>query len=123
MVDFYMSEQDLKPLPAAEKLFAQLREKGIKTGLNTGFTRHITNTILHRLDWKNPSPADAMICSDEVPEERPAPFMIRERMRVFGISDPARVVKVGDTEVDIPDRRNAECGLVVSVTTEAYSRK
>jgi phosphonatase-like hydrolase len=122
MVDFYMSDHDLKPLPGAVSIFLQLQEKGIKTALNTGFTRLITDAILYRLNWKNPSPVDVVICSDEVPEGRPAPFMIRELMRVCGITDSREVVKVGDTEVDILEGRNANCGQVVSVTTGAYTR-
>jgi phosphoglycolate phosphatase-like HAD superfamily hydrolase len=48
--------------------------------------------------------------------------MIRQLMRVTGIDDPALVAKVGDTEVDILEGRNAGVGLVVSVTTGAYKR-
>lgn len=122
MVAFYMNDPDLCPLPGSELLFSQLRDKGVKTALNTGFTRTITDAILSRLDWINPSPVDAVICSDEVAEGRPSPLMVQELMRVCGISNPADVVKVGDTEVDVLEGRNAQCGMVISVTTGAYSR-
>jgi phosphonatase-like hydrolase len=122
MVDFYMRDTALAPLPGAEDIFKQLKASGIKTALNTGFTRKITDAILQRLNWKDGSTVDAVICSDEVPEGRPAPFMIQELMRQCGVTDPDQVVKVGDTEVDIQEGRNANCGLVVSVTTGAYSR-
>jgi phosphonatase-like hydrolase len=122
MVDFYLGDTTLAPLPGAEKIFKQLKDSGIKTALNTGFTRTITDAILQRLNWKDSSPVDAVICSDEVPEGRPEPYMIQELMRQFGITDPGQVVKIGDTEVDILEGRNALCGLVVSITTGAYSR-
>ena len=122
MVDFYLADTELAPLPGAEELFNHFKTIGIKTALNTGFTRKITDAILHRLNWKESSPVDAVICSDEVPEGRPAPFMIQELMRQCGVTDPGQVVKVGDTEVDIQEGRNAKCGMVVSVTTGAYSR-
>ncbi len=122
MVDFYLADTALAPLPGAEEIFKQLKSSGIKTALNTGFTRTITDAILQRLNWKDSSPVDAVICSDEVPEGRPAPYMIQELMRQCGVTDPVQVVKVGDTEVDILEGRNAHCGLVVSVTTGAYSR-
>jgi phosphoglycolate phosphatase-like HAD superfamily hydrolase len=32
------------------------------------------------------------------------------------------VVKVGDTEVDVLEGRNAQCGKVIAVTTGAYTR-
>ena len=37
-------------------------------------------------------------------------------------SEAANVVKIGDTEVDIAEGRNTGCGLVVAVTTGAYTR-
>lgn len=122
MLSFYMSCHDLSPLPNAETVFKWLHSKGVKVALNTGFTRNITEGILYRLQWKDSPLVDAVICSDEVPEGRPAPFMINELMSRFGIDKPNRVVKVGDTEVDIAEGRNALCGQVISVTTGAYTR-
>jgi phosphonatase-like hydrolase len=122
MVSFYEQDQDLAPLPHAEKTFAWLKERGIKIALNTGFTRPITNAILHRLQWDNKDVIDMVISSDGVPEGRPHPYMIEAIMKQLQVTDPAQVVKVGDTEVDVAEGRNAGCGLVVSVTTGAYTR-
>jgi phosphoglycolate phosphatase-like HAD superfamily hydrolase len=33
------------------------------------------------------------------------------------------VLKVGDTEVDVNEGRNANCGMVVAVTTGAFTRE
>ena len=44
-------------------------------------------------------------------------------MEGLNIAEANNVVKVGDTEVDVEEGRNAGCGLVVSVTTGAYSRQ
>jgi len=123
MLGFYMADKDLAPLPNAEHLFGQLHAKGIRVALNTGFTRFVTEGILYRLNWKESPLIDAVVCSDEVPEGRPAPYMIREIMQRFEISDPGRVVKVGDTQVDVQEGRNAGCGLVVSVTTGSSARE
>ena len=49
--------------------------------------------------------------------------MIEVLIEDLGISSPAQVLKVGDTEVDVEEGRNAACGKVVSVTTGAYSRQ
>jgi phosphonatase-like hydrolase len=123
MIHFYEDDKDIKPLPFAEDIFGQLKEEGIKIALNTGFTRAITDTILQRLHWNNgESKIDYVIASDEVPEGRPYPFMIQTIMKHLQITDSKQVVKIGDTEVDVQEGRNAECGLVVSVTTGAYSR-
>lgn len=121
MVSFYENDSDLQPLPFAEELFAEFQQKGIRVGLNTGFTRRITDAILEKLGWDKNKDIDSVICSDEVPEGRPHPFMIRALMESTGITDASQVAKVGDTEVDILEGRNADCGLVVSVTTGAYT--
>ena len=122
MLEFYMSDKDLHPLPNAEEIFRWLHSKGIGVALNTGFTRLVTEGILYRLGWKDNPLIDFIVCSDEVEEGRPAPFMINQIMKVLGISDAGEVIKVGDTEVDIMEGRNAQCGKVVSVTTGSYSR-
>lgn len=124
MIAFYREDQDLAPFPHAEKLFAKLQERGIKVALNTGFTRSITDTILHRLRWDERSRLiDQTICSDEVPFGRPHPDMIKKLMEDLGVTDSAKILKVGDTEVDVEEGRNAACGKVVSVTTGAYTRE
>jgi phosphonatase-like hydrolase len=123
MVAFYADSDDLVPLPFAEELFETLNANGIKVALNTGFTRDITDAILTNLKWdKNPF-IQSVICSDEVEEGRPHSFMINELMKRLSISDPLEVVKIGDTEVDVREGRNAGCGMVVAVTTGSYSRK
>lgn len=123
MIDFYHNDAGLAPLPHAEEVFATLHRKGIRIALNTGFTRSITDTILHRLRWDDRNPyIDKVICSDEVTNGRPYPDMIRTLVTDLGITSPDQVLKIGDTEVDVEEGRNAGCGTVVSVTTGAYTR-
>jgi phosphonatase-like hydrolase len=124
MIAFYRDDQDLAAFPHAERLFSTLHERGIKIALNTGFTRSITDAILHRLRWdERSSLIDQTICSDEVPLGRPHPDMIKTLVRDLEISSVSHVLKVGDTEVDVEEGRNAGCGVVVSVTTGAYTRE
>jgi phosphonatase-like hydrolase len=124
MIEFYMNDETLAPLPHAEAVFRALKKRGIRVALNTGFTRSITDTILHRLRWDDRSPLiDQVICSDEVARGRPHADMIEVLMEDLGIESPARVLKVGDTEVDVEEGRNAACGKVVSVTTGACTRE
>jgi phosphonatase-like hydrolase len=124
MIDFYRNDEELASFPNAEEVFAVLHRKGIRVALNTGFTRSITDTILHRLRWDNRHPyIDKVICSDEVTHGRPYPDMIQTLIADLDIASPDRVLKIGDTEVDIEEGRNAGCGTVVSVTTGAYTRQ
>lgn len=122
MISFYKQDEELAALPHAEETFAWLKQRGIKIALNTGFTRSITDTILQRLQWNSNGIIDMVITSDEVPEGRPKPYMITAIMKQLDIADAGQVAKVGDTEVDVEEGRNAGCGLVVSVTTGAYTR-
>jgi phosphoglycolate phosphatase-like HAD superfamily hydrolase len=48
--------------------------------------------------------------------------MIHQLMKQFGVESPAAVMKIGDTMVDIQEGRMAACGLVLAVTTGAYTR-
>lgn len=123
MIRFYETDAELRAQPFAEEIFNSFRQRGIKIALNTGFTRSITDTILKRLNWSENRNLDAVIASDEVPNGRPYPDMIQNIMKKLDIHDPEQVVKVGDTEVDVQEGRNAGCGIVVSVTTGAYTRE
>ncbi|MFL9483088.1 HAD family hydrolase [Chitinophagaceae bacterium LWZ2-11] len=122
MVKFYETTPELAPLPYAEECFELLQSKGVKVALNTGFTRVITNAILQRLGWDKTPFINIVVCSDEVEEGRPHPYMINAIMNALSVKEASSVAKTGDTEVDINEGRNADCGLVVAVTTGAYTR-
>ena len=99
------------------------KEKGIKIALNTGFSKDIADVIVSRLQWKERGLIDDYIASDEVEEGRPQPFMIQTLMKRAGIDDSKEVIKIGDTEVDVNEGRNAGCSLVVAVTTGAFTKQ
>lgn len=122
MVKFYETDPALKPLPFVTETFQALQDRNIKVALNTGFTRRITDTILNRLGWLNNSLINKIICSDEVREGRPYPYMIHQLMEQLHIAMVSEVVKVGDTEVDVKEGRNAGCKAVIAVSTGAYTR-
>lgn len=122
MVDFYEYDPQVKPLPATEETLLLLKEKGIRIAFNTGFPRVIADVIMKRLQWKEKGLADDYIASDEVNKGRPHPYMIQELMHRAGVEDANEVAKIGDTEADINEGKNAGCGLVVAVTTGAGSR-
>ncbi|MEP7110573.1 MAG: HAD hydrolase-like protein [Ferruginibacter sp.] len=123
MQAFYLHTPDLYALPFAKEIFRLLHANHIRVALNTGFTKIITDTIIRRLGWDKNGLVDCIISSDEVDQGRPYPFMIQAIMDQLKITETKYVVKVGDTEVDIEEGRNAGCGLVIGITTGAYSRK
>jgi phosphonatase-like hydrolase len=122
IVEYYETCEELAALPYAEKVFRELHKNKVKVALNTGFTRVITTPILKRLGWDNGSFIDEVICSDEVPEGRPHPFMIKQLMQRLHIVFANDVAKVGDTKVDIEEGQNAGCGIVIGITTGAYTK-
>ena len=123
MLDTYRTHPDVTAMAGAEELFNELRNADVRIALNTAFSREIADAIVTRLGWHERCLIDGYISADQVAEGRPSPYMIRHFMERFGIDDAQDVAKVGDTEVDIREGRNAGCGLVVAVTTGAYSRE
>jgi phosphonatase-like hydrolase len=123
MIRHYETSEELVPLPFAEKVFKELHGNKIKVALNTGFTRAITTPILKRLGWNTAPFIDSVICSDEVPEGRPHPFMIECLMQKLNVKYADDVAKVGDTKVDIEEGKNAGCGIIVAITTGAYTKE
>jgi phosphoglycolate phosphatase-like HAD superfamily hydrolase len=49
--------------------------------------------------------------------------MIERLMQQAGVPDAKQVIKVGDTEVDIREGRNAGCLYSIGITTGAFTRE
>jgi phosphonatase-like hydrolase len=116
MKQYYAESPSVGAISGAEDTFAALRTAGIKVGLDTGFSRDIADIILMRLGWHEGDQIDASITSDEVSRGRPFPDMVQNLMVRFGITDAARVAKVGDTPSDLQEGTAAGCGWVIGVT-------
>lgn len=123
MLRFYSDSPEIEALPDVEGFMAACRERDVIVALNTGFPRRIAEAVVGRMGWLESGLVTDLIASDEVSEGRPSPEMILTLMERHGIEDTSLVMKVGDTMVDIQEGQNARCGLVVGVTTGAYSRE
>ena len=122
MLECYRTNEAVRPMGGAEELFALLRRRGIKVAVNTAFSKDIAECLIDRFGWRERGLIDAAISADQVANGRPAADMIRALMQQCGVTDSGHVIKVGDTEVDIREGRAAQCGLVLAVTTGAFSR-
>lgn len=120
MMDHYRYGTGIRETDGAAAVFAALRARGIKVALDTGFNRSIADMILARLGW-NDGRLDATVTSDEVTRGRPDPDMIWRAMELTGVTDAARVAKVGDTPADLRQGDEAGCALVVGVTTGSHT--
>ncbi len=123
MVDYYKTAAEISPLPHAEEIFAFYKNKGVKIGLDTGFSHVITDVIIERLGWLKDGKVDYVVSSDEVTAGRPHPYMIQKMMSAAGIDDPKKVIKLGDTEVDVNEGKNAGCLYSGAITTGAFTRE
>ena len=114
------------PIPGAVETLNWLRERGIRIGSTTGYTRAMMD-VLEPIAQSSGINPEIIICSDEVPQSRPAPwacFRIAERLGVYPLS---RAIKIGDTPADMAEGRNAgmmciglsECGNEVGLSVEA----
>jgi phosphonatase-like hydrolase len=122
MMRFYRTDPDVCEIAGTSSVFELLHRAGIKTALNSGFSRNIAKIILERLGWGRNGLVDASVTSDEVARGRPYPDMIHHLMKELAVADAANVVKVGDTPADLEEGTNAGCSRVVGVTKGSHTR-
>jgi len=116
MVDHYRTQPHIREIPGAGDLFRELRKRGVAVTVDTGFDAGTLGAILDRLQWHEL--VDHAISSDDVEQGRPHPEMIHALMHRAGVTEPARVVKVGDSLSDIEQGINARCGVVIAVLNQ-----
>lgn len=113
---------EVASIPGAEDVFGDLRTKGSKVALTTGFDREIARLLMSSLRWTRTT-IDALVCGEDVANGRPAPDMILLAMQLTGVGDPARVANVGDTTLDLESAARAGVGWNIGVLSGAHSRE
>ncbi|MGO4858451.1 phosphonatase-like hydrolase [Arthrobacter sp. 2MCAF14] len=112
-------------LDGVEDAFRELRSRGVKIALTTGFSRDVAEPLLARLGWSLASAGtapdgggllDAVVCSDDVAAGRPAPHMIHRAMELTGVTDVREVLAAGDTTNDLKAAKNAGVAAVGVLT-------
>jgi phosphonoacetaldehyde hydrolase len=89
----------------------QLRDRGLKIGSTTGYTRPLMEILLPQAARQG-YVADCVLCPDDVGAGRPLPWMIYEnavRMKIYPLE---AIIKIGDTISDIEEGLNAGCWAV-----------
>ncbi len=105
------------PIAGAEDAIRNLLQSGYLLATTTGFDREITIPIFHRLGWEKYFVAT--ICSDDVAQGRPSPFMLFHAMETVRVNSVAEVMAVGDTPLDLQAGTNAGLRAVVGVLSGA----
>ena len=109
--------RSVPPIAGAEDAFRQLRQHGYLLATTTGFDRAIASSIFRRLGWEHYFAAS--ICSDDVVQGRPSPFMLFHAMESARVDRVSEVVTVGDTPLDLQAGTNAGLRAVVGVLSGA----
>lgn len=119
----YDNGAEVKEMDGASELFRFLQSKDIKVVLDTGYFRSTADLLIDKMGWAKKGLIDYSVTSDEVSVGRPEPYMIERAMGHFGITGTEQVVKVGDTRSDIEEGKNAQCNIIVGVSSDQYSKE
>lgn len=93
-----------------------LRQRGIKIGSTTGYTRELMEVLLPLAASAGYSP-DVTICSDEVAAGRPAPWSNFRAAEQLGVYPMQHILVVDDSIAGIQAAKNAGCFAVAVTTT------
>ncbi len=93
-------------IPGVAATIDACRARGLKIGSCTGYTRAIMTALAPDVRRRGYEP-DVLVCADDVPAGRPAPWMALQNAMQLGIFPLGTLVKIGDTEVDIAEGLNA----------------
>ncbi len=103
-------------IPGVVDICAKLRARGIRIGSTTGYTRPMLDLLLERAAEQGYIP-DSALCPEDAGGGRPAPWMCylsAIRLRAYPLNT---MIKVGDTESDIQEGRNAGMWTVGVIRT------
>jgi phosphonoacetaldehyde hydrolase len=93
-------------IPGCLDAVAWCRERGMRLGSSTGYTRELMAYIVLAAREQGLE-FDALVCADDVPAGRPAPWMCLENSRRLDVFPMAALVAVDDTPVGIEAGLNA----------------
>jgi phosphonatase-like hydrolase len=113
---------EIKSFEGTEQLFKDLRKSDIKVVLNTGYDSKTAHLLLNKLGWVVGETIDCLVTADDTENGRPEGDMIILAMKKTGILDARKVLKVGDSAIDIEEGKNANCGITAGVLTGAQNR-
>lgn len=89
-------------VPGALPIIERLKADGVRIGSTTGYTRAIMEQVVPVAAAQGYAP-ETLVCADDLPEGRPGPMMMQKCFADLDLADPARVVKVDDTEPGIAE--------------------
>ena len=115
----------ISEIDGATELFRHLKSKDIYVGVGSGFPMQVVQAIVSQLGWLDQGLLDYVGSAEQIGVGRPNPKMIHDAMQQLGITDGSKVLKIGDTVVDVQEGKNAGAWTVAVLTgsqTEAQLR-
>lgn len=93
-------------IPGTVETVTALRERGMRIGSTTGYTRSIMEPLLPVAARQGYAPGN-LVCAGDLAAGRPTPLMMYRTFADLGVFPPSAVVKVDDTEPGIAEGRAA----------------
>ena len=106
-------------IPGVPEAIEKLRGRGLKIGSSTGYARELMDIVVPIAARAGYSP-DVVICADDVPSGRPAPWMNFLAAQQLGVYPMDRILVVDDTPIGIEAGLNAGA-ITVGVTKTGNS--
>ena len=95
-------------IPGVVEAVEGCRNLGLKIASSTGYTHELMDIVVPAAEKQGYRP-DCVLCSGDTPVGRPAPFLLHEAAKQFGVYPMWRFIKVDDTPVGVEAGRNAGC--------------
>ncbi|MCC6492908.1 MAG: phosphonoacetaldehyde hydrolase [Pirellulales bacterium] len=93
-------------IPGCLQAVADCRQRRLKVGSSTGYTKELMDVLAPAVHDRGFTP-DALVCANDVPQGRPAPWECLENARRLRVFPMQAIVKVDDTTVGVEAGRNA----------------
>lgn len=93
-------------IPGTLGIVAACRARGIRIGSSTGYSRAIMQVVAAEAKRRGFVP-DAVVCADDVPQGRPAPWMCFANLQQLGVWPVESAIKLDDTAPGIEAGLNA----------------
>lgn len=98
-------------IPGAAELVKTLRERNIKIGSTTGYTRELMDVLIP-LAKEQGYTVDVSACAGEAPLGRPSSQMMEMCSKSLGVANPLAYIKVDDTLPGIEEGKNFGCWTI-----------
>lgn len=122
MLDQAYENLQVGTFKGVEETLLFLKKNGIKVAFNTGYNKKIASLLLEKMNWKKGEQYDVLVTADDAKNGRPSPDMILKAMQQLEVMEASKVLKAGDSIIDIEEGKNAKCGVTVGVTTGAHTK-